>query len=169
MKLNALIAVLSLAAPLAQGTLGYFCMRCHAPVATTLKHPRWASIADGPPLLPTVTDVAYSQPLASLTVMVWVPTDRLVKLVVLPNEPPSIAYSYGAEPPVTSLILIEPLLAPHAASVGLASIADGPPLVPINTVLEKVQPLSSLTSIVCEPTDTPLYVVFPEKLPLSIE
>ena len=33
---------------LAQGTLGYFCMRCHAPVATTMKHPRWASIADGP-------------------------------------------------------------------------------------------------------------------------
>jgi nitrate/TMAO reductase-like tetraheme cytochrome c subunit len=33
---------------LAQGTLGYFCMRCHAPVATTMKQPRWASIADGP-------------------------------------------------------------------------------------------------------------------------
>jgi nitrate/TMAO reductase-like tetraheme cytochrome c subunit len=33
---------------LAQGTLGYFCMRCHAPVATTMKHPRWASIGDGP-------------------------------------------------------------------------------------------------------------------------
>jgi hypothetical protein len=33
---------------LAQGTLGYFCLRCHAPVATTEKNPRWASIFDGP-------------------------------------------------------------------------------------------------------------------------
>lgn len=33
---------------LAQGTLGYFCMRCHAPVATTEKHPRWESILNGP-------------------------------------------------------------------------------------------------------------------------
>ena len=33
---------------LAQGTLGYFCMRCHAPVATTMQHPRWASIGEGP-------------------------------------------------------------------------------------------------------------------------
>jgi hypothetical protein len=33
---------------LAQGTLGYFCMRCHAPVATTMKHPRWESISEGP-------------------------------------------------------------------------------------------------------------------------
>jgi nitrate/TMAO reductase-like tetraheme cytochrome c subunit len=33
---------------LSQGTLGYFCVRCHAPVATTMKHPRWASIGEGP-------------------------------------------------------------------------------------------------------------------------
>jgi nitrate/TMAO reductase-like tetraheme cytochrome c subunit len=33
---------------LAQGTLGYFCMRCHAPVAVTMKQPRWESIGNGP-------------------------------------------------------------------------------------------------------------------------
>jgi nitrate/TMAO reductase-like tetraheme cytochrome c subunit len=33
---------------LSQGTIGYFCMRCHAPVATTMKHPRWAPISQGP-------------------------------------------------------------------------------------------------------------------------
>lgn len=31
---------------LTKGTIGYFCMRCHAPVATTLGQPRWASIYD---------------------------------------------------------------------------------------------------------------------------
>ena len=33
---------------LTRGTVGTFCMRCHAPVATQLQHPREASIFDGP-------------------------------------------------------------------------------------------------------------------------
>jgi nitrate/TMAO reductase-like tetraheme cytochrome c subunit len=33
---------------LTQGTIGYFCMRCHAPVATTVKHRRDLPIWDGP-------------------------------------------------------------------------------------------------------------------------
>ncbi|MEY4567255.1 MAG: hypothetical protein RLY14_2225, partial [Planctomycetota bacterium] len=31
-----------------QGTIGYFCMRCHAPVATQMNYPRDMSIVDGP-------------------------------------------------------------------------------------------------------------------------
>lgn len=31
-----------------QGTVGYFCMRCHAPVATQMNYPRDMSIVDGP-------------------------------------------------------------------------------------------------------------------------
>lgn len=31
-----------------QGTVGYFCMRCHAPVATQLNYPREVSLVDGP-------------------------------------------------------------------------------------------------------------------------
>jgi DNA-directed RNA polymerase subunit RPC12/RpoP len=34
---------------LAKGTVGYFCMRCHAPVATTLNHERHLSIYDSIP------------------------------------------------------------------------------------------------------------------------
>ncbi len=49
-------------------------------------------------------------------------------MVELLNPPPSIEYSYGAVPPVIPLIIIDPLLLPHAASVGVASIAVGPPL-----------------------------------------
>lgn len=33
---------------LTSGTIGYFCMRCHAPVATIMEHPRDAAIYDGP-------------------------------------------------------------------------------------------------------------------------
>jgi hypothetical protein len=33
---------------LTSGTIGYFCMRCHAPVATIMKHPRDQAIYDGP-------------------------------------------------------------------------------------------------------------------------
>ncbi len=33
---------------LTSGTIGYFCMRCHAPVATTMEHPRDQAIYDGP-------------------------------------------------------------------------------------------------------------------------
>jgi hypothetical protein len=33
---------------LTQGTIGYFCMRCHAPVATIMEHPRDQAIFDGP-------------------------------------------------------------------------------------------------------------------------
>jgi hypothetical protein len=33
---------------LSQGTIGTFCMRCHAPVATQMNYPRDASIIDGP-------------------------------------------------------------------------------------------------------------------------
>jgi nitrate/TMAO reductase-like tetraheme cytochrome c subunit len=33
---------------LTRGTAGTFCMRCHAPVATTMNHPREASLFDGP-------------------------------------------------------------------------------------------------------------------------
>lgn len=33
---------------LTQGTIGYFCMRCHAPVATIMEHPRDRAIYDGP-------------------------------------------------------------------------------------------------------------------------
>jgi hypothetical protein len=33
---------------LTRGTVGYFCLRCHAPVATTLEHPRDQAIHDGP-------------------------------------------------------------------------------------------------------------------------
>ena len=35
---------------LTQGTIGYFCMRCHAPVATTMGLRRDQSIFDGPPV-----------------------------------------------------------------------------------------------------------------------
>jgi hypothetical protein len=31
-----------------KGTVGYFCIRCHAPVATQMEYPREASIVDGP-------------------------------------------------------------------------------------------------------------------------
>ncbi len=33
---------------LTSGTIGYFCMRCHAPVATIMEHPRDQAIYDGP-------------------------------------------------------------------------------------------------------------------------
>ena len=33
---------------LTRGTVGTFCMRCHAPVATQMNHPRHASLLDGP-------------------------------------------------------------------------------------------------------------------------
>lgn len=33
---------------LTKGTVGYFCVRCHAPVATQMEYPREASIVDGP-------------------------------------------------------------------------------------------------------------------------
>lgn len=36
---------------LVNGTVGTFCMRCHAPVATQLKYPRFASILEGPLVL----------------------------------------------------------------------------------------------------------------------
>ncbi len=35
---------------LTRGTLGYFCMRCHAPIATALSFPRYASLIDAPNL-----------------------------------------------------------------------------------------------------------------------
>ena len=34
---------------LTHGTIGYFCMRCHSPIGTTLDHPRWKSIWDSIP------------------------------------------------------------------------------------------------------------------------
>ena len=49
------------------------------------------------------------------------------------------------------LMVIDPLLDPQAASVGVASIAVGPPLVLIVTVVENTQPLASLVAMVCEP------------------
>ncbi len=36
---------------LASGTIGTFCVRCHAPVATQLNFPRYGSYADAPPII----------------------------------------------------------------------------------------------------------------------
>ena len=36
---------------LSEGTVGYFCIRCHAPVATQLELPRSLSVLDAPPML----------------------------------------------------------------------------------------------------------------------
>ena len=93
----------------------------------------------------------YTQPLASLTVMVYDPAERLLKFLPLLNPPFSIEYSYGALPPVTPLITIEPSSLPHVAFVGEALMAVGPPALFTVTGVEYSQPFASFTEIVCEP------------------
>ena len=44
----------------------------------------------------------------------------------------------------------DPLAAPQVASVAVTAIAVGPSLLLIEAVVEKIQPLASFTSMVCD-------------------
>ena len=113
------------------------------------------SIADGPFEVVIVTSTLNSQSLASRTITVYVPAPNPEADVVEPNAPPSIEYVYGAVPPVVPLIINDPLSNPHAAGVGVMSMADGPFDVVMVTSTLNSQSLASRTITVYVPAANP--------------
>ena len=111
-----------------------------------------ALIDVGPPELLILTFTSNVQPVASFTVTVCAPAERLLNVLFEVNEPPSTAYVNGAVPPVTVPMVIEPLFCPHDASVGVTLSAVGQhSVLVISTVVVYTQPLASLTDIEYEP------------------
>ena len=105
------------------------------------------AIALGPPALLTEAVVENVHPLTSLTSMEYVPAARLGYARVAVNGLPLTEYVYGATPPVTAPRVIDPLEAPQVAFTMVVAIAVGPPALLTEAVVEKVHPLTSLTSM----------------------
>ena len=107
--------------------------------------PIYVAVKVGAGLLSTVTEAVLIHPLASLTVTVYDPGERLVNTPEAWKVLPLILYCKAPKPPVPNTVML-PLLLPQVAEEGIA-VSKG--VAPLNMVISTVftQPVASLTRI----------------------